>query len=139
MTTPTFTEDSLKNLTVEGLAQLWLDTKASQKAAAKNLLAVEQAMMPLLEVPEEGSKTNNANGFKIVAKGVINRTLDVKEWEAIREEIPETLRPIKYTPKLDEVGVKWLRDNNMEIYNKISQCITSKPGKTNITVTKEEE
>lgn len=125
--------------TLEQNAADWLKKKSAIKKLQKQLLEVEKDMLLLLETPEEGAKTTNIDGFKIVSKGVINRTLDIKSWDLVRESVPETLRPIKYTPKLDEVGVKWLRDNDPALYKVVSTCITAKPGKTNITVTKEEE
>lgn len=131
--------DNLNNQPLEVLAQLWMSIKSKKKELDSQLLDVEKAMMENIQVPEEGSKTTNVEGYKIVAKGVVNRRLDVDKWDEIREQIPEALRPVKYKPSLDEAGVKWLRNNEPEIYTTLAGCITSKPGKTGFTITKVEE
>ena len=123
-----------KETTVQQLSQAWLDAKAAEDAARTQRVGIEEAIIARLGSREEGAQTHDLGDFKATITGVVNRTLDKQTWESIKERIPTDLRPVKYEPKLDVVGVKWLRDNNPSIYKLVAKAITVKPGKTSVKV-----
>jgi hypothetical protein len=118
------------------LYQQWLDAKAAEKAATAVRIAVEDQILMQHPPPEEGQNTFDEDGFKVVVKQEINRKLDDKAWEMVRDQIPEKLRPIEYVEslKLDVKGLRWLRENEPGFYKLVAQCVTEKPSKPNIKI-----
>ena len=82
----------------------------------------------------EGQKTYAADGWKISVKAPLVRSMDWTAWETVKARIPQALWPIEMKPALDEKGVKWLQDNDQEIYAVLAEALTVKPGSVQITV-----
>ena len=87
----------------------------------------------------EGQKTYDADGWKIVVKAPLIRSMDWKRWAEIKNESPATLQPVKVKEELDEKGVKWLMANEPDLYAVVAQAITTKPGAVQVTVTPVED
>ncbi len=127
--------DKMENsISLQQLGQAWLEAKAAEDAARRHRIEIEESITAELGVREEGAQTYDLGTHKITVTAVVNRTLDRQAWESVEGRIPEDLRPVKYEPKLDVAGVKWLQENNPSIYKLVAQAITVKPGKTNIKV-----
>ena len=124
-----------KQMDAEQLSNAWLDAKAAEDAAKARRIEIEEALVARLGKREEGAQTHDLDGFKVTITGVINRSLDKKAWERIKERIPEDRRPVTYVPKLDVAGVKWLHANDPATYRIVAQALVVKPGKTNVKVT----
>lgn len=116
--------------------QKWIDAKSAEKAATAARIAVEDEILKAHPPPEEGQVTRDEDGFKITVKQEINRKLDDKKWEMIRDQIPEKLRPVQHVEqiKLDVEGLKWLKVNEPGFYKLVAQCVTEKPAKCNIKI-----
>lgn len=123
-----------KQMDAEQLSNAWLDAKAAEDEAKARRIEIEEALVARLGKREEGAQTHDLGGYKVTITGVINRSLDKKTWERIKDRIPEDRRPVTYVPKLDVAGVKWLQENNPSIYKLVAQAITVKPGKTSVKV-----
>ena len=88
----------------------------------------------------EGQKTYyDADGWKIVVKAPLIRSMDWKAWEQVKDQIHPDLHPIKIKKELDEKGVKWLMANEPDLYAVVAQAITTKPGTVQVTVTPVED
>lgn len=116
------------------LAAHWLNAKQAEEAAREKRVAIERDIVAMTGAREEGAETHKTDRYAIAVTGKLNRTLDLDLWHAIVEQVPAALRPIKVKEELDEKGVKWLRDNDPEIYAIVAQAITTKPAKTAVTV-----
>ncbi|MFU8817398.1 MAG: hypothetical protein ACNA7W_18785 [Pseudomonadales bacterium] len=129
-------EPSLRELAIN-----WLTAKALEGAANHERIRIEQQMLPFLEQKAEGSVTSDVDGFKVTVTNRVNRKLDPAVWSAVGEQIPAELRPIKTRIELDDVGVRWLMNNEPELYAIVATAITATPAKPGIKVTpaKEEE
>jgi hypothetical protein len=119
---------------LESLAVDWLRAKKEEAEANKRRIAIEAQMLALIEAKPEGAATVEAGMFKVTAEFKLSRSIDWDKWDAIRERIPERLRPVKWKRELDATGCKYLENNEPEIYALIAPCITVKPAKTGITV-----
>lgn len=120
------------DLTLEQLAAEWLRAKAEEGRANKRRLEVEEAIVALAGKRDEGSQTTEAGNFKVTTTGKITRRMDWSKWEEVKGQIAPALWPVKMKPELDEKGVKWLQQNEVEIYALLP--IEVKPAKTAIDV-----
>lgn len=120
--------------TLADLGQQWRAAKAAETQANKTRVAIEQQIVALVGCKEEGSATHDAGLFKVIVTGKINRTLDRAAWETIAPTIPEALRPVEYAPRLDLKGLRYLENNEPEIYRQVAQAITARPGKPSISI-----
>ena len=119
--------------TLPELANEWLAAKTAETAANHARVDIEARIIALTGAKEEGSKTHNIDNLKIEVTGVINRKMDWAAWESVKDSIPENLRPVRIKLELDETGVKYLQQNEPELYAKLP--MTTKPGKTGVKVT----
>ena len=118
--------------TIEQLCTDWLQAKKAEQKANAERIAIEEQIVSLTGKRDEGAKTVDATGFKITVTGKISRKMDWKAWETIKAQIPADMHPVKFKPELDEKGVKWLADNQPDIYKLLP--ITVAPAKTAVEV-----
>lgn len=118
------------------LMKRWSEAKAEERAATEKRYEIEKQICAQIEVPEEGSKTITVEDFKLEVYQGINRKVDEKGYELIKDKIPERLRPVEYveTLKLDTAGFKWLRDNEPGYYKLLASVVEEKPSKVSIKV-----
>lgn len=117
------------NATLDSLCAAWTEAKRLEQEANKSRLKIESEIIKITGCKTEGSQTSHTDQFKITTTGKITRTMDWDEWEKVKDQIPEDIRPIKTKEVLDEVGVKWLFDNNREIYSLLPLVVKpAKPG-----------
>lgn len=119
-------------LTLEQLAAEWLVAKAEEAHANKRRTAIEEQIVALTGKKDEGSQTSAATGFKITVTGKVSRKMDWAKWDEVKGKIAPALWPVKMKPELDETGVKWLQQNEVEIYALLP--LEVKPAKTAIEV-----
>jgi hypothetical protein len=118
-----------------------IKAKKAEYLAKDKRIELEEEIAELYENQFEGkSKTFNENigknKFSIVIKKNVTVTLDQDAYKKVRETLPENLRPEKIKYDIDNEGLAWLKENNSEVYKKVSDCISEKPGKTSVKVEK---
>ncbi len=121
---------------LEQLAARLLAVKKAERAATAERIRVEQEIINLTGLPDEGSKTQDAGRYKVTVTQRINRSLDDRAWAMVEAKIPEALRPVTYmsVPKIDPVGVRWLRDKEPGFFRLLATALTEKPAKPSVTV-----
>ena len=120
--------------TLEKLADEWRKAKRAEDDARKARIAVEESIISHTGCKEEGSQTFEAGEWKVRVTGKLNRTLDRAAWESIAPTIPEAMRPVEYAPKLDTKGLRYLENNEPEVYRRVCEAIVTKPGKPAVEV-----
>lgn len=114
------------------LCSKWLAAKQAEAEWNKRRVEVEEQIVAITGKKDEGAQTTNEDGFKITVTGKVTRKMDWDKWKEIEGSIPAALRPVKYKPELDEKGVKYLMQNEPEIYARLP--IEVKPAKTAVTI-----
>lgn len=109
--------------------------KAEDKAKARRV-EIEAELEKLYGDFDGKSKTFNEEKYKVTIKKNFSQKLDQEKYVAIRPEIPEELRPEKIKFDLDSKGFEWLKENNRDIYLKVSDCVTEKQNKSTVSVEK---
>jgi len=116
------------------LAAQWLSAKDAEKRIRDKRVEIEKEIMMITGCKEEGSKTHQAGDYKITVTGKLTRKLDVPKWNDVEEKIPEALRPVTYKPTLDTKGLRYLEDNEPDVFRIIADAIETKPAKPTITI-----
>jgi hypothetical protein len=127
------------NMTLDALAFAYAAAKADEDRAIERRRALAMQIQAFTGHTAEGQKTYEANGWKVAIKAPVITSMDWKKWQLVRENITPSLWPIEIKTVLDEKGVKYLKDNEPEIYLTLSECLTTKPGAVQITVTAPKE
>ena len=122
------------------LAGDWLQARGAEEKCKAWRIAVEEALDKALGHKAEGAKTHKVGYYSVTLTGVLNRKLDKEKWEAIKAKVPEELRAVvKYEPKLDEKGAKWIQEERPDVWRVVAQAVTTTPGKTGVKVVRKEE
>ena len=123
--------------TIDELVIELIDAKRAEDVANRRRLEIEAAIIAAVGEPDEGSATHElADGSRLTITAKITRTVDEAIWRSIMAQVPEALRPITFVEeaKIDTKGLKWLQQNQPEIYAYCARAITAKKAKTAISV-----
>lgn len=120
---------------LDSLADRWLMKKEELETAKQQLIEIEQEILPLVSAVDDRSVTTATQfGKRVTVKLPMRYSLDGKRLNEIREQIPTELLPLKVKELLDETALKNMRTEHPHFYKIFSQCVSSKPGKPNITI-----
>jgi len=119
---------------IDGLAADWLTAKAAEDAAKNTRLKIEAEITEALAAKDEGSITHKLDNHKVTLNQPIYRKVDAKAWELVKENIPEDLHPVKTKIEADAAGMKWLANNEPEMWTKVATAFETKPGKISVKV-----
>ncbi|HWS74685.1 MAG TPA: hypothetical protein VN324_06035 [Quisquiliibacterium sp.] len=122
---------------LETLVDQWTAAKRDEEAANRHRVEIEAAIIERTGEPEEGSQTVElADGRKLTVTSKITRTIDEQLWKSVLHDVPEHLRPIVFVERaqLDLRGLRWLRENQPQMYALVSTAITAKRAKSAIVV-----
>lgn len=120
---------------IDALADQWLMLKQVIASNQAELIRIEKTLIPFLNEKQDGSATTRTPlGKKIVLKHKTNYKLDGTKLLKVRNKIPEALLPLKVKELLDESRLKYLRNNEPDVYAIFAQAITATPAKPNVTV-----
>lgn len=119
-------------MSLEALCADWLAAKDVERKATADRVAIEDQIVAITGKRDEGAQTHEAGAFKVAVTGKVTRKMDWDKWDQVKASIPANLHPVKLKPELDEKGVKWLRDNQPDLYALLP--METKPAKTAVEV-----
>ena len=108
--------------------------RTAEQEASKARLAAEEAVLALVgDLPAEGTTRREAGQYEAVITTSIRRSVDADKLSEIASSsaIPEAIgkRLIRWKPELVTRELRYVENNEPEIYATIAQAITAKPGK----------
>jgi hypothetical protein len=121
------------------LCKKWLKAKKAETKAKDDRVAIEDEIIEVYGIDFEGqSKTFKEDDldFSVNIKKNVSHQFDQDAWASVRADIPVDLRPEKIKFEVDVKGFEYLKENNSEIYLKVSDCVTIKDNKTTVKVEK---
>ena len=119
------------------IASELFEAKLAEKEANERRVALEEELIALVGAREEGSQTHDIGDYKITITGKLNRKIDWDLFDQlIAAKIPQDLQPVKIKRELDDTGVKYLANNEPQIYKLLAKALTIKPAKTAVTIVK---
>ena len=119
---------------VQALARDWLNAKRAEILANAARIKIEEQLAEALDVPDEGSKTHNIEGFKVTLTQPVARKVDAKVWEKVKQYVSPDFAHIKVKLEADAAGCKWLAANDAVTWRKIAPAFETKPGKIGVKV-----
>jgi len=118
------------------IAEELFEARQIEREANERRVQLEEELIAIVGAREEGSKTHTIGNFKVTVTGKLNRKIDWDVFDSsIASQIPESLQPVKIKRELDETGVKYLANNEPQLYKLLSKALTIKPAKTAVTIT----
>lgn len=120
----------------DDLIQEYCQAKMEADVADQRKKDLAAQIIAALGAPDEGQQSHTIGGYKVTVKRTVSRTMDWAIWDTVKETIHPDLHPIetKTVTTLDEKGVKWLQNNEPDIYQRLSPALTVKPGNPTLTV-----
>lgn len=118
----------------DALCAGWLEAKRAETKARDARLAIEAELAEAFEVPEEGTKNQSTENYKVTVGQPVYRKLDVAAWDKVRDICPPHMQPIKVKIEADATGCKYLAKNEPDVWKAISAAFTATPGKVSIKV-----
>ena len=115
----------------------YLAAKEAEDRANEARLKAEAELVALIDdKPEEGSRTIDADGYKIVLTQRVSRKLDEKAFALIADAIPHGVCPVARVEsyKVDDAGCRWLKANEPGLWTVLSKALTEKPQKLGVKV-----
>lgn len=110
--------------------------KIAEARARDARIDAENAVLAHMTEREEGSTTLRGLGWKATATFSVLRSIDEAALAAIRETAPAAMfdQVFGYAPKLKLEGLRYVRNNEPQVYALLAQAITAKPGKPSVLV-----
>lgn len=106
-----------------------------EKLAKERRIKLEQELIDIVGARKEGAQTHTIGVYKVTITGKLNRKIN---WElfdqSIAGKIPASLHPVKIKRELDETGVKYIENNEPQIYKLLAPALTVEPAKTNVKI-----
>lgn len=120
------------------LAEAFALAKAEEARAIERRRDLAAQIQAATGHTAEGQKTYDAGDWKVSVKAPLIRSMNWDAWETVKVSIPADLWPVEMKPTLDEKGVKWLQNNEPELYATLSAALIVKPGAVSVSVTPKE-
>lgn len=123
-------------ITVDALAFALEEAKEKERRATEARIQCEQDIINIIQPPLEGSHTEKTEYYSITTTGRLTRNLDADKLPEISGQIPRAIfdRVIRYKPNLNLTELRYIENNEPDIYKIIAEAITSSPAKTSVTV-----
>lgn len=130
---------SIDEAEIKNISERFLEIKEIEIELKAERETIESALIDWLGAKEEGAKVHTIGDYKITITGRMTRSVDADVWDDVYGKIPEDLRAVvNWKPSLDLRGLRYIQENEPEVYKVLAKAITVKPAKTSVTITKKE-
>lgn len=119
------------------LIQALIDAKAAEDAARERRIDAETELLAELPIHKpEGSTTFKVDDYKVTVTTGVNRRIDSALIEHVRATIPPALfeQAVRWKPEANPAGIRYLQNNEPEVYTVLAQAITATPAKPSVRV-----
>lgn len=121
---------------IDGLAYALEVAKANFAEAKQQVDRAEGALLAAVPFDLEGSKTTRSTHYKITTTGKLTRSVDSEQLESVRSMVPLAIfnRVVRFKPDLSVRELRYVEQNEPELYRAFATAITTSPAKTAIKV-----
>lgn len=129
-TVQTHNEPSLASLVDELEA-----AKAAEEKAKRQRIFAEQRLLPFVNCKETGSaSTQVGDGRVVTVKQGYNWSFDREKYRAVKDTIPENLRPIQIKEICSPTIMTYMQRNEPELFKSVCDVFTQRPAKPSVTI-----
>ena len=129
-TVQTHNEPSLASLVDELEA-----AKAAEEKAKRQRIFAEQQLLPFVNCKETGSaSTQVGDGRVVTVKQGYNWSFDREKYRAVKDTIPENLRPIQIKEICSPTIMTYMQRNEPELFKSVCDVFTQRPAKPSVTI-----
>lgn len=120
----------------EACAALEGAKQVEAEATARRLAAENQVLAFIGQLPAEGTTRSEDAGYIAVIQTSVRRSVDADKLADIAPAIPEAIgkRLIRWKPELVTRELRYVQDNEPEIYALVAQAIEAKPAKPHVKI-----
>lgn len=109
--------------------------KAAEEKARKQRIYAEQRLMPFVNRKEVGSAaTQVGDGRVVTVKQGFNWSFDRDKYRAVKDSIPENLRPIQIKEICSPTIMTYMQRNEPELFKSVCDVFTQRPAKPSVTI-----
>jgi hypothetical protein len=121
---------------IDALAYALEVAKDSVVEARLQLERAEGALLAAVPFELEGSTTTRSTHYKITTTGKLTRAVDAQQLEAVRSIVPSAIfdRVVRFKPDLSLRELRYVEQNEPELYRAFATAITTSPAKTSVKV-----
>ena len=123
------------DLTIDQLAQAWLDAKEDEEAAIKRRRDIGALLEAALPGADEGTVSNKTADLKISVTRKLTRTVDADALSATWGELSENVqRAFKWKAEIVTKHLRALQELGAAELTEVQQFITTKPAASSVSV-----
>ncbi|KAF1706253.1 DUF7173 family protein [Pseudoxanthomonas sacheonensis] len=121
---------------IDEAAERVIGLKLQENQAKAARIEAEQALIKLVGCKAEGSSTHKGERYKVMTTGTMYRKVDEAALAAVRSALSPTMfeQVFRYKPEVITAGIRYLQQNEPELYAIAAQAITATPGKPAVEV-----
>ena len=124
---------------VSEIDQLAFDLEAAKTHelhAKEARLAIEEKIVSLMEKKEEGTVSTKTEFYKVSVTFGVDRKVDAEIARSLADEMDAEryARVFRWKPEVSVSELKYLKDNNPEVFRQVSRALTAKPTKPSVKV-----
>jgi hypothetical protein len=121
---------------IDQAAERVIGLKLQENQAKAARVEAELALIALVGVKAEGSSTHKGERYKVMTTGTMYRKVDEAALGAVRSALPAAIfdSAFKFKPEVITAGIRYLQQNEPELYAIAAQAITATPGKPAVEV-----
>ena len=110
--------------------------KEREAACREATLAIEEKLVALVEKKEEGTVSKKGDYYKLSVTFGIDRKVDAHLARSLADEMDAEryARIFRWKPEVSVSELKYLKDNNPEVFRQVSRALTAKPTKPSVKV-----
>lgn len=112
-----------------------LEAKRAEDAARDHCLAMEERVISLIGLKDEGTQSVKTDYFKVSTTQSLTRSL-ATGWQAALDQEDPAIKDIliKFKPEISVTGLKQLATSNPDAYRRVLPAIVTRPSKPTVKV-----
>lgn len=121
---------------IERAARQLASAKRVEEIARDARLKAEADLLALLPSTAEGTVTEVVGDLKVSVRYSMNRTVDQAKLSEIAPQVPEAIgkRLFRWKADIEIREMRFLQNNEPDMYALVAQAITAKPAKPSISI-----
>jgi hypothetical protein len=114
--------------------------KAAESSANKVRVALEEELIKVVGYDKiEGAQTFNIGDYKVTITGKLNRKVENVQglhMACLDLKLSPDLHPIRTRVEVDQTALRYLANNEVEIFTRLAKFVVTEPSKTAVSISR---